>query len=289
MRRAVAVLAALVAALTAPAAASASSVFVFAQDQSFSPAREKVLTGDTVIWRNTSQKTHNVKFDAEGYNSGRFGPGEVQGHPFPRAGVYDYHCTIHTGMVGQIGVYPLVLEGPGGRARRGSTLALHVRAPEGAGQVTIQADTGAGYRQVAVAGPATGNGHEGHDDPGTVHANVVASETATYRAAFSGGYSNELRVEVTDAPDLSAHARRSRRGAVVSVGARPASPGARVVLELKIRERFGWWPVARARLDRHSRARFVVRGHGHVPARAVLVEPDWATSLSSSRTFRLPR
>jgi hypothetical protein len=155
--------------------------------------------------------------------------------------------------------------------------------------VTIEADSGAGFQPVAVATPLAGEGHEMHDAPGTVHADVVVSETAVYRAVFAGGSSNELRIEVTDAPDLAAKVRRGGRGtAVVTASATPATPGARVVLQLKLRERFGWWPVARARLDKWSRARFAVRGHAGVPARVVLVGRDWATPLSESRVLKLP-
>ena len=276
------------AALTVPAAAHADSVFVFAQTQSFSPKTVDVLTGDTVIWRNTSQKTHNVKFDKEGYNSGRFGPGEVRNHPFPTAGVYAYHCTIHTGMTGEVGVYPLVLSASATRARPGGTVAFHVRAPLGADGVRIEGDTGAGFHTVAIAGPAVGGGHAGHDEPGTVHANVVVSETAVYRAVFSGGVSQDLRVEVSDAPVVSVRARRVGRTALVRVIGRPSTPGARVVLELKLRERFGWWPVDKARLNRRSHARFRVRGHAGVRARVVVVGPDWATPLGRSRVVKLP-
>ena len=173
--------------------------------------------------------------------------------------------------------------------RRGTSVAFHVRAPEGAGEVRIEADTGDGFQPVAVAGPAEGGGHEGHEEPGTVHATVVASETAVYRAVFAGGASNELRIEVTDAPDLAAKVRRGGRGtSVVTASANPSTPGARVVLQLKLRERFGWWPVARARLDKSSRARFTVRRHAGAPARVVLVGPDWATSLNESRVLKLP-
>jgi len=289
MRPALVAAAAIAAALTAPAAADATSVFVFAQNQSFSPRALDVLPGDTVIWRNTSQKTHNVKFETEGYNSGRFGPAEVRNHPFPIAGVYDYHCTIHTGMVGQVGVYPLVLEGPKDRVRRGRTIALGVRAPEGAGDVTIEADYGAGYVPVAGTTPVVpGPGHDGHDSPGELHADVVASETATYRGVYSGGSSNELRVEVTDAPDVTAGVKRGRRGTVLKVRTTPAAPGGRVMLQINLKERFGWYPVDRARLDRGSHARFVIRRYGGVRARVVLVGPDWATPLSQSPTVRLP-
>jgi plastocyanin len=286
-----ALLAALVAAavLAGAAPASAESVFVFTPGLRFSPSHLDVLPGDNVVWRNTSLKTHNVKFDTEGFNSGRLEPGDAAHHVFPVAGIYPYHCTIHDEMNGVIGVYPLVLSGPTRPVRRGTSIALHVRAPLDAGEVRIEANYGAGFVPVAVAGPAVGAGHEGHDEPGMLHADVVASLSAVYRAVFAGGTSEELRIEVTDAPDLSARVRRDRRGrAVVSVGANPATPGARVVLELKLRERFGWWPVARARLDRRSSARFVVRGHAGVRARVVLVGPDWATLLTQSRVLKLP-
>jgi plastocyanin len=288
MRRALVAAMALAVVLTAAAPAHAASVFVFAQSQSFSPRQLNVVTGDTVIWRNTSQKTHNVKFETEGYSSGRFDFGEVRNHPFPAAGVYDYHCTIHTRMVGEVGVYPLVLEGPATRVRRGKTIALGVRAPDGTGEVTIEADYGSGYVPVAGTSPVVpGPGHQGHDEPGELHADVVATETATYRAVFSGGTSNELRVEVTDAPDISARARHTRRGTLVTVSAKPATPGARILLEANLRERFGWWPLKRARLDKDSRATLLLRGYGRAKARVVLVAPDWATPLNASRSFRL--
>jgi Copper binding proteins, plastocyanin/azurin family len=272
------------------AAAAAMSILVSMGSGSFGPANVDVLVGDNVVWRNNSTKTHNIEFDTEGFNSGRVPPRGGANHAFPVAGVYPYICTIHDGMTGVVGVYPLVLEGPAKRVRRGTSVALHVRGPEGAGEVTIEADTGSGFQPVAVAGPAEGGGHAGHEEPGTVHANLVASETAVYRAVFSGGSSNELRIEVTDAPDLAAKVRRGRRGsAIVTASANPSTPGARVVLQLNLRERFGWWPVARARLDKGSRARFTVRGHRGAAARVVLVGADWATPLSESRVLRVPR
>jgi len=269
--------------------AAAASVLVSMLSGAFSPAHLDVMTGDNVAWTNTSTKTHNIQFDSEGFSSGRVGPREGAHHVFGAAGAYPYYCTIHNGMTGEIGVYPLVLEGPGKRVRRGTTVAFHARAPENAGEVRIEADTGSGFQPVAVAGPSAGGGHEGHEEPGTVHANVVASESAVYRAAFAGGTSNELRVEVTDAPDIAAALKRGRRPAL-KAKATPSTPGARVVLQLKLRERFGWWPVSRARLDQRSQAQFRLRrSQRGVPARVVLVGPDWATELNTSRVVRLPR
>jgi hypothetical protein len=268
-------------------AAAAMSILVSMGSGSFGPANVDVLVGDNVAWRNNSTKTHNIKFETEGFNSGRVVPRTGTNHQFTVAGVYGYVCTIHDGMTGQIGVYPLVLSGPAKRVRRGTSVALDVRAPEGTDEVRIEADTGSGFQPVTVAGAA---GHERHAEPGTLHANVVAAETAVYRAVFAGGVSNELRIDVTDAPDLAAKVRRGRRGtAVVTTYASPSTPGARVVLQLNLRERFGWWPVARARLDKRSRAQFTVRGHRGAPARVVLVGPDWATPLSESRVLRVPR
>ena len=218
--------------LAAPA--QADSIFVSAGTTRFAPAELDVLVGDNVIWRNNSVKTHNVKSEAEGYNSGRFAPRAAANHVFASAGSFPYVCTIHDGMTGEIGVHPLLLSGPRRSVQRGASVALHVRAPEGTSEVTIEADTGAGYQPVAVAGPPEGGGHDGHLEPGTLHANVVASESATYRAVSAAGSSPKLRVEVTDGAALSVSAkRRSAGGVLVNVKASPASPGANVVLQLK--------------------------------------------------------
>lgn len=273
--------------LAAPA--QADSIFVSAGTSRFDPAERDVLVGDNVIWRNNSLKTHNVDAETAGYNSGRFGPRRAASHVFPTTGIFPYVCTIHDGMIGQIGVYPLLLGGPRRPVQPGASVALHVRAPEGTGQVTIEADTGSGYQPIAVAGPPEGGGHEGHVEPGTLHASVVASESASYRAVSAAGPSPELRVEVSLGPTLSLAARSSAGRSLINVKAAPASPGTRVVLQLRLRERFGWWPVARARLDRRSRAQFTLRGRAGVPARVVSVGADWATVLSQSRVLKLTR
>lgn len=282
--------AALVALAVLAAPAQADSIFVSAGTTRFAPSELDVLVGDNVIWRNNSQKTHNVKSEVEGYSSGRFGPRTAANHVFATAGVFPYVCTIHDGMTGEIGVYPLLLDGPSRPVQPNASVALHVRAPEGTGPVTIEADSGAGFQPVAVAGLPAGGGHEGHAEPGTLHANVMVSQSATYRAVSAAGASQVLRIDVSAGPALSVSAkRRSAAGVLINVKASPASPGARVVLQLKLRERFGWWPVARARLDRRSRAAFTVRNHGGVPARVVVVGADWTSPLSQSRVFRLAR
>jgi plastocyanin len=279
--------AALVGLAVLAAPAQADSIFVSAGTSRFAPSELDVLVGDNVIWRNNSVKTHNVEAETAGYNSGRFGPRSAASHVFSTAGIFPYVCTIHDGMTGQVGVYPLLLNGPSRPVQPGASVALHVRAPEGTGEVTIEADTGSGYQPIAVAGPPDGGGHDGHAEPGTLHANVVASRTTSYRAVSAAGSSPERRVEVSTGPALSLAAKSRAGRAVINVKASPASPGARVVLQLRQRERFGWWPVARARLDGRSSAQFTVRGHPGVPARVVSVGADWATVLSHSRVLKL--
>ena len=276
------------AALAAPA--QADSIFVSAGTSSFSPSNLDVLVGDTVIWRNNSLKTHNVQAETAGFDSGRFGPRTAVNHVFPATGVFPYVCTIHDGMTGQIGVYPLLLGGPGRPVQPGASVALHVRAPEGAGEVTIEADTGRGLP--AGRGGRTSGGRRPRRPCRARHAPRQRRGDPDHELPRGLGRGLEPRA-------ARRGERRARAGAggeveraarrLIDVRARPASPGTRVVLELKLRERFGWWPAARARLDRRSRARFTLRGHAGVPVRVVTVGPDWATVLSASRVLRLRR
>lgn len=68
---------------------------------------------------------------------------------------------------------------------------------------------------------------------------------------------------------------------------RPATRGGLVVLQLYLPERFGWWPVQRAKLDARSTARFQLRTRRRVLVRVVLTLPDGATVLTRSRTLRI--
>jgi hypothetical protein len=89
--------------------------------------------------------------------------------------------------------------------------------------------------------------------------------------------------------DRKVTASTSRRGRAVTVNAHvaPASHGAPVALELKLPQHFGWWPVARAKLDHHSMARFALRLAHRYPARVVLTQRDGATALAVSSTLHV--
>jgi hypothetical protein len=77
--------------------------------------------------------------------------------------------------------------------------------------------------------------------------------------------------------------RATRRGVAVIVT--PSAPSARIMLQADLHERFGWWPIARARLDYLSRASFRVQRPARV--RAVLVAKDGWTPLATSRVVVL--
>jgi hypothetical protein len=113
---------------------------------------------------------------------------------------------------------------------------------------------------------------------GSWSATVRPSSTGPYRAT-SGADSSETRRILVSGRHL--RIRLTRRG--VAVEARPSDPGARIVLQQRLRERFGWWTVARTRLDFLSEASF--RLHRRAPVRAVLVARDGWTRLATSRVL----
>jgi plastocyanin len=71
----------------------------------FNPASVRVSAGDTVTWTNNDSVGHDVTGD--GFKSGD--PGGLQNgdtfkHTFPKAGTFDYVCTVHPGMAGSVKV-----------------------------------------------------------------------------------------------------------------------------------------------------------------------------------------
>ena len=261
----------------AAAPASADSTLVSMGTSSFAPAHVDVLVGDTVAWRNNSVRTHDIQSLEAGFDSGRVAPRTGFAHVFPGAGTFAYECTIHDGMRGEVVVESLLLRGPERAVRRGTPVELRGRAPAGVTEVTIEEDRGAGVQAVATARA---------DAAGALVATVLPGGSADYRAVAGELQSAPLRVEVTDQPAVALRASARRGGVLLGVRAPGAAPGTRVMLQLLLRERFGWWPVARARLDAQGQARFALRRSRPVRARAVLVGEDWATPLSTSAALR---
>ncbi|MGI8863256.1 MAG: cupredoxin domain-containing protein [Solirubrobacteraceae bacterium] len=258
----------------APAGAGPITQPVTIEFQAFAPSQLDALPGDTVQWSNPSVRTHTVTADDGSFDSGDLVSGSDFDHAFGAPGVYLYHCTIHPGMLGEVDVRRVTLDSlSAGPVPPGQRVTFTGRSADGSAAVTVQQAIPGGYRTVASATPTA---------DGRWSATVTATSTADYRASSGNDASETRRLLVVS---RRAVVRVTRHGVAVTVT--PPDAGASVVLELFLRERFGWWPVERARLDYLSRAEFRVRGPAR--ARVALVDRDGLTALSTSRVVHLRR
>jgi plastocyanin len=244
----------------------------------FAPPQIVVLAGDTVTWTNRSVRQHTVTAVDGSWSSDRLFAQGTFAHRFDAAGPVAFFCRVHPSMRGEVAVQRVLLTPPVAPAAPGRPFPLTGRAalPAG-GTVSLEADDGTGFRPV-------GNAIVAGD--GTFSATVTPRTVATYRAVAGTESSPPVQLLVLDRR-VAARARTRGRSVVVSARVTPASAGTTVVLQLRLPERFGWWPVARTRLDRSSAARFAVRLGRRVSARVVVTLPDGATSLATSRTLRV--
>jgi plastocyanin len=255
----------------APAHAELSTVAI--DEAAFDPPQVTVLAGDTVGWHNTALRDHTVT--GNGFDSGHIVPGGGFIHDFAAPGAYPYICTIHQFMSGEVDVYPLLLSGPGREVARGAATTLSGRAAAGIGKVAIEEDTGAGFHAVTTTQAASG----------TFRATVHPQASASYRATAGADASPAVQVQVSDRSQVAA----KLTGRRLRVSVAPLVPRARVSLQFKLRERFGWWTVARARLDARSRASFGIPRHTRVRARIVLTRSDGWTPIAVSNVLRVRR
>jgi plastocyanin len=264
--------------MPSPAAPESTAVSIGYGD--YHPAKIDVLAGDTVAWHNDSVRRHTVTQDGGGFDSGTIPTGTDFAHRFEQAGAFPYYCRLHAGIRGEVDAWELLLERPARPAEAGARFPLRGRAALAPGTVvSIEADdrSGGGFRPVATT--TTGS-------DGSFGAVVIPDAAASYRAVAGDLASPPIDLLVLNHA-VTATARTARKLSVVSVQVTPPDPGATVVLQLNLRERFGWWPVARARLDRNSRARFEIHLGRRVSARARLTLPDAATALATSGLVRV--
>ncbi|HTN25752.1 MAG TPA: hypothetical protein VL120_17325 [Solirubrobacteraceae bacterium] len=245
------------------------------------PAQLDVVAGDTVMWTNESVRVHTVTADDESFDSDRIASGDSFVHHFDAVGEVAYHCKLHPVIQGVVAVHDLLLAPPPGAASPKRSFVLKGRASSAlaAGTpVSLEADSGAGFAPVASATLAA---------DGTFSATFVPTTTASYRAVAGAVTSPPVELLVLDRRVAVTTARRPGGRVDVRATVAPASRGGHVVLQFFLPERFGWWPVRRARLDAASSARFTVRTKRGLQARVVLTLPDGATRLAVSRTVRV--
>lgn len=69
---------------------------------SFQPAPFEVTVGQEVVWQNEDQTRHTATADDGSFDLELDGAGSGGRHTFTEAGTYDYVCTVHEAMTGQI-------------------------------------------------------------------------------------------------------------------------------------------------------------------------------------------
>jgi plastocyanin len=258
-----------------PSSAAPNVAEVFIQFAAYGPEQLDVLPGQTVLWENVSERTHTVTSDDGLFDSGDVTGGDRFSFRFTTPGTYDYHCTIHAGIVGQIDVRKVILAGlPTAAVPAGTPVEFDGRTATPGQPVLVQQRTGGSFRTVARVKPAAN---------GTWKTMIEARTTGDFRAASGSAASETRRLLVSD---RKVHVRATRAGIAVSVT--PAAPYAPYLVQVYLRERFGWWPLVRGRTDYVSEARVRVRDR---PARVrvVLVDRDGWTPLATSRPVRLPK
>jgi hypothetical protein len=238
----------------------------------FGPTQTSVLTGDTVTWTNQSVRGHTVdSLTGAGFDSPQFFLGESYSHEFSQAGAYPYYCRIHPFMQGVVDVYDTVLETPGTAASGKGPFVLRGRTSAAAGSsLPILTDDGATAATATV-------GADGE---------FSASVTPTVSTNYHAPNGNTVLVQVLNRT-VTATAVRRGRDVVISAGVAPADPGGTVVLQINLKERFGWWPVKTAKLDARSHVRFVLPRSRAAVARVALTQPDGATRLAVSGVLKV--
>lgn len=272
MRALLATAVALAAAL--PGASALAAVPVDIQFQTYAPGEIDVLPGETVEWMNVSSRPHTVTADDDSFDSGEVDGGDRFAVTFDAVGSHGYHCRLHLGMVGEVDVRRVTMGTlPPGLVEAGERIAVDGRTADPSAPVEIERSVGGDFETVATITP---------NADGTWQGELVAERTADYRARMGTDVSDTRRLLVSDRRVIV----RARRGRV-SVRVVPPNPYGRIMLELRLRERFGWWPQTFKRLDYLSRASFRVTRR--VRARVSLVDKDGWTRLAISKVVRVRR
>jgi plastocyanin len=248
------------------------------QFAAFAPGRIDVVAGDTVRWTNNSVRVHTVNAVDGSWSSPRIVGTDSFSHQFDTPGATPYYCVLHPFMRGEVNVHNVLLAAPTEPGAPGRPYTLRGRSALPPGQsVAIEADTGAGFKPAGTATVENG---------GSFATDVIPSATATYRAVAGADASPGVQLLVLNRKLTASGSTRGRSVAVDSSVA-PGAPGSPVVLQLRLPLHFGWWPVARAKLDHHSTARFALKLAHRYPARVVLTLADGATVLATSRTLHV--
>jgi plastocyanin len=248
--------------------ARAKPVEVFVQFSAYGPSQLDVLPGQTVLWSNVSARTHTVTSNTGLFDSDDIHPDQSFTFTFNRPGTYQYHCTIHSSIRGEVDVRRVILDAlPTAAVPIGDAVEFAGRTADLIRPIDIQrSQDGKHFMTIGRAKP--------HHD-GRWSVSLEVEDTGDYRA-MSGGSTSETRRLLVGIRRV--HVRPTPTG--VSVSVTPSLPYASILVETYRRERFGWWPLRRTELDYVSEAELKLRGP--VRVRVVLVDKDGWTPIATS-------
>jgi plastocyanin len=83
---------------------SVTSGAEFKTTNAYAPNPVTISTGGTVTWTNNDNTTHTSTGNDGSWSSGNIAPGSSFSHTFNAAGTFQYHCSLHPGMVGTVTV-----------------------------------------------------------------------------------------------------------------------------------------------------------------------------------------
>jgi len=76
------------------------------KNMAFNKSSMTIAQGTTVRWSNDDTVTHSVVADDGSFTSPALAPGQSWTHTFDKLGTFNYHCSFHPSMTGQIIVKP---------------------------------------------------------------------------------------------------------------------------------------------------------------------------------------
>ena len=157
-----------------PSGAADAPADVNVEFQNFRPTPLDVLPGQTVQWTNVSERRHTVTADDGSFDSGDLFGGNQFAHTYDAVGSFPYHCRVHAGMVGEVDVRRVILDGlPTAPIPAGQRVDFTGRTADPSKPVTIEQNAGDGFHAVASATPAS---------DGSWRTPVVAARTGDFRA-----------------------------------------------------------------------------------------------------------
>jgi len=226
----------------------------------FDPDRLDVLVGTTVTWKNDDHTNHTATAENDAFASGYIPPGGTYSFTFTKEGRYEFRCTIHRQMRGEVDVFGLVLSGPEAPVTFGRRIVFAGLAPAGTAAVTLR-------------GPGTEQTVKPRDD-GSFALRFAVTAPGGYRAVAGGLSSPAIRVQLK--PIL----RTTLAGRVLRVSASPPRTGAPVVLQQYDRERFAWRELTRGTRDARSRATFRIPAGVPLVRAVVRGSKGWADAAT---------